>query len=213
MITNWMNQSTPKHKVFVSFHHDDDNYRLLFESKFGNSSDGFISRSVQDGDIDPQNKTDTIRQNIRDKFISDATVTIVLIGLGTWRRKHVDWEIAYSLRNTQQTTRAGLLGIILPSYAAANPDLLFYSQLYPTMVSAVKTDGIGGHYYDPHTIPPRLHDNKQCGYAKIYPWPSSVDELMQWIHEAFSHRKAHNSDNSRSYFACNRSDNQSRWED
>ena len=33
-----------------------------------------------------------MRQKIRDEYIRDATVAIVLIGPRTWQRKHVDWE-------------------------------------------------------------------------------------------------------------------------
>ena len=63
-----------------------------------------VDRSVEDGDIDDTNlSTETIRQKIRDDFIADATVTVVLIGPCTWQRKHVDWEIGSSLRATQRT--------------------------------------------------------------------------------------------------------------
>ncbi len=50
-----------------------------------------VDESVGDGDIDDDNlATETIRQRIRDNFIRDATVTVVLIGPCTWQRKHVD---------------------------------------------------------------------------------------------------------------------------
>ena len=60
--------------------------------------------------------TETIRQQIRDNFIRDATVTVVLIGPCTWQRKHVDWEIGSSLRKTKRNSRCGLLGILLPNH-------------------------------------------------------------------------------------------------
>ena len=89
---------TRKHKVFVSFHHKDEQYKDRFVRMMG----GYIvDKSVYDEDIDDQNlKTETIRQKIRDYFISDATVTVVLVGACTWKRKHVDWEIGSSLRDT-----------------------------------------------------------------------------------------------------------------
>ena len=43
-------------------------------------------RSVDIGDIDPHLKSETVRQKIRDEYISDATVTVVLIGRHTWQR-------------------------------------------------------------------------------------------------------------------------------
>ena len=79
--------------------------------------DDIVDKSVEDGDIDDLNiKTETIRQKIRDDFIADATVTIVLIGPCTWQRKHVDWEIGSSLRDTKKNSRCGLLGIWLPNH-------------------------------------------------------------------------------------------------
>ena len=77
----------PRHKVFVSFHHDDQKYKDWFVTVM---KDDIVDKSVEDGDIDDRIKVETIRQKIRDDFIADATVTIVLIGPCTWQRKHVD---------------------------------------------------------------------------------------------------------------------------
>ena len=75
-----------------------------------------VDRSVGEGDIDESLKDGTIHRTIRDHFIRDATVTIVLVGPRTWQRKYVDWEISSSLMNTQLNPRCGLLGILLPSH-------------------------------------------------------------------------------------------------
>ena len=92
----------PRHKVFVSYHHaNDQNYRDFFERLFTDVHDIMISKSVQIGEIDPDLKTDTVRQKIRDNYLRDSTVTVVLIGEETWKRKHVDWEIGSSIRSTQ----------------------------------------------------------------------------------------------------------------
>lgn len=188
--------NTPKHKVFLSFHHQDDEYREQFERDFSSQFNStFVNRSVQDGDIDPNNKIDTIRQKIRDNFISDSTVTIVLIGENTWQRKHVDWEIGYSLTQTSQNTRSGLIGILLPSYHicldSQNNREFKYTE--------------NGSVYTPCNIPPRLYDNIQSDYAKIYSYPFSANQLKQWIHEAFQKRNSGLNRNSRDYFANNRS--------
>ena len=92
----------PRHKVFVSYHHDNDQaYRNAFENLFANTYDIMVSKSVQIGDIDPNLKVETIRQKVRDEYLRDSTVTVVLIGSATWQRKHVDWEIGSSIRHTQ----------------------------------------------------------------------------------------------------------------
>jgi len=73
-----------------------------------------ISKSAQIGDIGPSLDAETIYQKIRDEYLKDSTVTVVLIGAKTWKRKHVDWEIGSSIRQTKYNSCSGLLGIILP---------------------------------------------------------------------------------------------------
>lgn len=177
---------TPRHKVFVSFHHDDQKYKDWFVTVM---KDDIVDKSVEDGDIDDLKiKTETIRQKIRDDFIADATVTIVLIGPCTWQRKHVDWEIGSSLRDTRKNSRCGLLGIWLPNH----PDF-------------------GRQKYNPRLMPPRLADN--CGgddpYACIYDWPGqqATEQIRRWIHKAFQRRDESRTppNNSRVLFGNNRS--------
>ena len=170
-----------KHKVFVSYHHDgDQHYRNLFEELFADTI--MISQSVQIGDIDLNLKTETVRQKIRDDYLRDSTVTVVLIGKKTWQRKHVDWEIGASIRDTRYNSRSGLLGIILPTYPRT------YS-----------------NKYNHHTIPPRLYDNVKCEYAKIYGWSDDPSIVKSRIHNAFERRNKINPDNSYDSFVNNRS--------
>ena len=108
-----------RHKVFVSYHHDNDQeYKNQFERI---CTDVTISRSVSIVDIDPNANTEYVRQKIRDEYLRDSTVTVVLIGRETWKRKHVDWEIYSSLRDTQKNPRSGLIGILLPTYNYPEP--------------------------------------------------------------------------------------------
>ena len=204
----------PRHKVFVSFHHDDQKYKDLFVRVMGND---MVDESVGDGDIDDRLPTDRMRQIIRDKFIRDASVTVVLIGPCTWQRKYVDWEIGSSLRKTDKNPRCGLLGILLPNH----PDF-------------------GTGKYHPCLIPPRLADNCKGSnpFACIYSWPGAQeiidlalhnpdrvrmsaidlaflseetrrfkDTIRSWIHHAFERRNGTPPDNSRDQFARNRSGN------
>ncbi len=172
-----------RHKVFVSYHHDNDQmYREIFEGWFSDVYDIMVSKSVEIGDINPNLKTDTIRQKIRDEFLRDSTVTVVLIGAETWKRKHVDWEIGASIRDTKLNPRSGLIGVFLPTH----PDY-------------------GRDKYKPHIIPPRLHYNVKCGFAKLYDWSNSPNRVQSWIHEAFKQRDKINPDNSYDSFVNNRS--------
>ena len=171
---------THRHKVFVSYHHESDQgYRSKFEQI---CKDVIVSRSVDIGDIDTDLKTETIRQRIRDEYLRDSSVTVVLVGARTWQRKHVDWEIASSIRNTEKSPRSGLLGFFLPTYP--RKDLSKYNS---------------------KTIPPRLYDNVVRKYAMVYNWTEQEDVIQRLIHEAYVRKGSVDPDNSRPLFANNRS--------
>ena len=179
--------ATQRHKVFVSFHHEDQRCKDAFVDMMEGN---IVDKSVEDGDIDDDNlPTETIRQKIRDEFIRDATVTVVLVGPCTWQRKHVDWEIGSSLRDTRRNPRCGLLGILLPNHT-----------------------NYGSKKYTPRLIPPRLADN--CGgddpFARIYDWSSDSASVRSWIHTAFRRRDGAPPDNSHPQFRNNRSGDCSR---
>lgn len=166
------------HKVFVSYHHANDQaYRDAFERMFTLLSGVFISKSVQIGDMSPYLATDTVRANIRDEYLRDSTVTVVLIGTQTWQRKHVDWEISSSIRSTKLSTRSGLFGILLPTHP---------SYRAPS--------------YDPGIVPPRLIDNQRCGYAYIYDWSTDSAQVSRWFQAAFDRRFTVEPDNSYEHF-------------
>jgi hypothetical protein len=171
-----------RHKVFVSYHHAlDESYKKIFELRFGNVFGAIVPGSVSDGDIDPNLPTETIRQKIRDEYLRDTSVTVVLIGAQTWQRKHIDWEIGSSIRQTKNNPRSGLLGILLPSYPRKDQSK-----------------------YNPHTIPPRLYDNIQCEFAAIYNWSEDANTVQGWIHQAYLRKSRTEPDNSRASFRKNR---------
>ncbi len=183
---------TIRHKVFISYYHEEDEgYRNRFETLFGNV---MVSRSVNIGDIDPNANTEYVRQRIRDGYLSDSTVTVVLVGAHTWQRKHVDWEIYSSLRDTPKNPRSGLVGILLPTYP-----------------------GYANREYSQYTIPPRLWDNvivrddKQEPFSKVYLWTEDQSKMQSIINETFERRNKINPVNIRPMFANNRSGDH--WQD
>jgi len=143
-----------------------------------------ITKSVQIGDIDSYLPDDSIRQIIRDQYLRDTTVTVVLVGSETYKRKHVDWEIGSSIRQTKLSSRSGLLGILLPSYHS------FF--------------GIDYGKFNHDSIPPRLSDNIKCGYAGIYDWGNNPYDIQSWIQTAFDKRTKIEPDNSYPSFKNNR---------
>lgn len=170
------------HKIFLSFHSVDIAYKERFEKLFHDTFGVVISRSVDSGDIADNLLTDTVRQIIRDEYLRDSSVTIVLIGSKTWQRKHVDWEISSSIRDTEFNPRSGLLGILLPTYP-----------------------GYANNEYSKYTIPPRLADNLKAEYAKIYRWTEDPSSIQKWVHEAYNRKRTVLPDNSFPSFINNRS--------
>ncbi|MBP8805563.1 MAG: TIR domain-containing protein [Kofleriaceae bacterium] len=187
-----------RHKVFVSYHHaNDQNYKEIFDHRFGNKF-GILQRgAVNMGDIDAGLNTEAIRQKIRDEYLHDCSVTVVLVGVDTWRRKYVDWEIGATLRHTVKNPRGGLVGIFLPSYQQAHRDTL-----------RARKDGAVASY-DQYTIPPRLHDNVGREFASLHLWSNDPEEVQGWIHDAYNRKSRIDPDNSRESFANNRSG--TRW--
>jgi hypothetical protein len=108
-----------RHKVFISYHHDDQEEVDSFIKTFDDERDVFIARALGIGmaqDIIDSEDVDYVMRRIRELYLKDSTVTIVLIGKCTWARRYVDWEIQASLRHGDTVTPNGLLGIKLPSY-------------------------------------------------------------------------------------------------
>ena len=97
------------HKVFISYHHANDQYYKECLVNMGKYYEIFIDRSVDTGDISDNLTDQAIREKIRDEYLRDSTVTIVLVGLETKRRKHVDWEIYSSMIDGKINKKSGIL--------------------------------------------------------------------------------------------------------
>ncbi len=143
-----------RRKVFVSYYHaQDERYRWHLQQHFSHL---FIFKSVQPGDIAIDNTDAYIAELIRQDFISDSSVVLVLVGPNTYKRKHVDWEIAAGLDPRVGGARAGLLAVMLPE---------FQIHLDPVMHRAYGTP-----------MPPRLDDNLASGYASLFSWSTLVQD-------------------------------------
>ena len=130
------------HKVFISYHHQNDQYYkedLLainnrYKQLYGNPI--FIDRSVDTGDISENLSDENIRQKIRDEYLQDSTVTILLVGAETKYRKHIDWEIYSSMYNGKINKQSGLLIVNLPTvkaYSSIRAGHIFHGEkdIYP----------------------------------------------------------------------------------
>lgn len=167
------------HRVFISHHHEDDNQVKKFVDEFSKRYGIFETEIVgpyYDTEINSDNP-DYIMKVIRENYLTNSTVTIVMIGEETWKRKYVDWEIASTLRDDPINKRSGLIGIFLPGLNSLNTK-----------------------------IPERLQDNVNTGYAKLYTYPFSPFNLDKWIEDAFERKEKEGYlvDNSRTLYKNNR---------
>jgi hypothetical protein len=98
-----------KPKVFVSYHHErDQSYYERFTTVFSDGYDIITDTSV-DRRIGKDN-VDYQQQVIREQHITGTSITVVLCGPETWKRRWVDWEIDMTLNK-----KHALLGIGLPN--------------------------------------------------------------------------------------------------
>ncbi|AIF44976.1 TIR domain-containing protein [Virgibacillus sp. SK37] len=85
-----------KHKTFISYHHENEqNEKDQIIEKFG--GEDFIDTSVHEGDIDTSLPEESIMRKIRDDYLKDSTVTLVIIGEETAQRPFINSEIQASL--------------------------------------------------------------------------------------------------------------------
>lgn len=103
----------PKRKVFVSYHHGNDQaYYNAFSQHFSANYNVITDRSL-DRNIDSVN-TDYVMRKIREDYLTGTSATIVLCGAETPNRKYVDWEIKATLDK-----KHALIGIKLPTARSA----------------------------------------------------------------------------------------------
>ena len=104
-----------KHKVFISYHHANDQYYKDLLEEMNDNNDVFINRSVSLGDINEGLDPNKIREIIRDEYLRDTSVLILLVGTETKNRKHIDWEVFSSMRDSQKNKKSGILVVNLPT--------------------------------------------------------------------------------------------------
>jgi len=197
-----------KHKVFISYHHanDQDYKESLLTWNIDNNSDIFIDASVDTGDIDDNLPDNTIRQKIRDEYLRDSTVTILLVGTETKNRKHIDWEIFSSMFDGRVNKKSGVLVIQLPStgcstYTAAHGQEE-KTALYPGNSSWTSITNKSDYESKYPYLPQRIIDNllKSDAKVSVANWSTitaSPDKLKLMIDLTFKDRESCNYDLSR----------------
>ena len=151
-----------KRRVFISFFKEDREEVDNFVDEF---SDVFTPRALgvafNDDIINSTNPT-YVMQQIKEKYLGDSTVTIVMLGTCTHSRRYVDWEIKASLQQGS-TDPNGLIGILIPRVVRAHL---------------------------PPRFKLNWNSENKDSYARYHAYPSSDAVLRSWIEDAFSARSS-----------------------
>jgi hypothetical protein len=144
---------------FISYHHEKDQ-KYLSKLRKVITNMKIADYSIKD---DIGHLTDeTIYKKVREKM-RNCSVTVVLIGETTGHRKCIDWEIW-----------ASLLG---------------YTHPYDPLKS-FKPNGLLGIFLptDTHSIPDRLKDNIESGYAVSLKWKNLERDFESKVNYAYWNR-------------------------
>lgn len=167
----------PKRRVFISYHHQDQAWVDSFRHQFGNIYDVFSDRSLDEA-IDSDDLR-YVNRAISERHITGTSVTVVLCGTDTWKRKCVDWEIHSTLDKDH-----ALLGVTLPHVLP-----VWQNGRWETIV------------------PDRLVHNVNSGYAYHMTWPQTPQALSTAINYAVQRSTLlrHTKNNSAQMMTRNRS--------
>jgi len=171
----------PKRRVFISHYRGDRGEVDAFITRFAGQEGVFTPYVLGANDNDEfinSTNPEYVMTQIRQKYLKDTTVTIVLVGSCTHSRKYVDWELKTSLRQGEYTPN-GVMGIILPSQGSSC-----------RMPPRLEENWAQGHL--------------DC-YARYWVYPSTPQALGEWIEDAYVARtsRAHLINNSQSMMKYN----------
>ncbi|MBP1488968.1 MULTISPECIES: TIR domain-containing protein [Acinetobacter calcoaceticus/baumannii complex] len=178
------------HKTFISYHHDkEQDLKNEIIATFG--GDHFIDKSVNDGDINTEISDESIMRKIRQDYIADSTVTLVLIGEETYSRPFINSEIQASLWGDNPS---GLLGVIRDelydrifgksscTHADCNCGISTrnkldgYYNLLPYLIRENHRYSGGYHYYDTEV------------YCSLVKYSTFISNCEFYINESFNKR-------------------------
>ena len=184
------------HKTFISYHHANEQ-ELKDDIITRGSGENFVNKSVNDGDINTNLSEETIMRTIRNDFLEDSTVVVVLIGEETANRPFVNSEIQAALWGEEPT---GLLGVVRDE---------LYDRLYSSSTCTAPECGCGislrTKSYEYREKVPYLvrennirledgkstspHYNNSDAYCAIYQYSYFINNIEKCIDESFDKRE------------------------
>ena len=191
------------HKVFVSFHHANDQWYKDELVRWGTENNVFIDGSVDMGEIPDNWDAQHIREYIRDNHLKDTTVTILLVGTETKNRKHIDWELFSSMYDGKVNKKSGILVINLPSVCCQYHTLCTKEEkeaILPNQKTWISINDRSEFDRRYPYMPARIIDNllKKGVSISVINWSDlSVDKLKLLIDKAYDARSNNDYDMSR----------------
>ncbi len=148
-----------RHRCYLSYDHRDESRATAFMEEFDPRGESIINRTETIPEY-VMNAGDSavFAQKMRQFFLGDATVTIVLVGERTWEQRGVDAELRASLYRGPGQPANGLLAVRLLHHSATLK------------------------------LPRRLRDNLDSGYGRFVLYPDTITQLAAWVDEAFRNR-------------------------
>lgn len=169
------------HKVFISYHHANDQYCKEYLLHLNEQHHIFVDRSVDTGDISDDLDDQKARRIIRDKYLRDSTVTILLVGTETKHRKHIDWELYSSMIDGEINKKSGILVVNLPTSnngsCVVSHGRLEKEKVYTDVSNWVSIDSREEYKRLYPNMPERIIDNLQSPRARVsvVPWRTAID--------------------------------------
>jgi len=186
----------PRHKVFMSYYHaEDQNYKDMLldanERLYLFKDCSVLEREI----VDDNMSSEQIRRIIRDDYMREATVLLLLCGQNTKRRKHIDWEIHTAMYHSDVNPQMGIVILNLPTIrqnqlSICNEDKQFFGNgVNWTTLSRNRNDLISDYPY----LPSRIVDNIETNGNSIpvVNWSTienNVQNLVGIIDVAFKRR-------------------------
>lgn len=181
------------HNAFISYHHENDQSYKEELLRINRQNQIFIDASVDTYDIDDNLPDDRIREIIRDEYLRDSTITILLVGSETKTRKHIDWELYSSMYDGERNKKSGILVINLPSTNCTYCNVSHQGEktfVHPEIKNWVTVNSRSEYDVRYPDMLPRIIDNLLAKDAKIsvVSWnkieenPNKLSFLIEAVH-------------------------------
>lgn len=183
------------HRVFISHKREDKAYKNYIQNNLGiDMIDKSLDESIDSNDVN------YIMQKIREDYLSDSTVTILLIGshsseiLGHDEQFFIKRELQASLFDGKANSKNGILGIVLPDMydkiykGSGTCKTCGNSHNYVNINDNTVIKEFSYNYYIPNHKCAWSEDDKYCVLVKWDDFSIDAKSAENYIDKAFDKR-------------------------